>query len=86
MNISAKFQLHLPYGFRVDDFSKCFANLAFRLPWQPIKFSSLDKIDRVSRGLLQEHRNSVKLLSKYLREIAMNDKFHFSHCMLNELP
>ena len=86
MNISAKFEFHLPYGFRVDDFSKCFANLAFRLPWQPIKFSSLDKIDRVSRGLLQEHRNSVKLLSKYLREIAMNDKFHFSHCMLNELP
>ena len=63
-----------------------FANLAFQLPWQPIKFSSLDKIDRVSRGLLQEHRNSVKLLSKYLGEIAMNDKFHFSHCKLMELP
>ena len=63
-----------------------FANLAFRLPWQPIKFSSLDKIDRVSRGLLQEHRNSVKLLSKYLRKIAMNDKFHFSHCKIMELP
>ena len=63
-----------------------FANFAFRLPWQPIKFSSLDKIDRVSRGLLQEHRNSVKLLSKYLRKIAMNDKFHFSHCKLMELP
>ena len=56
-------------------FQKIFANLAFRLPWQPIKFTSLDKIDRVSRGLLQEHRNSVKLLSKYLRKIAMNDKF-----------
>ena len=24
MNISAKFQLHLPYGFWVDDFSKIF--------------------------------------------------------------
>ena len=58
-------------------FQNFFANLAFWLPWQPIKFSSLDKIDRVSRGLLQEHRNSVKLLSKYLRKIAMNDKFHF---------
>ena len=69
-------------------FQKVFANLAFRLPWQPIKFTSLDKIDRVSRGLLQEHRNSVKLLSKYLRKIAMNDKFHFhiSHCKLMELP
>ena len=63
-----------------------FANLAFRLPWLPIKFTSLDKIDRVSRGLLQEHRNSVKLLSKYLRKIAMNDKFHFPHCKLMELP
>ena len=41
-----------------------FANLAFRLPWQPIKFTSLDKIDRVSRGLLQEHRNSVKTFVK----------------------
>ena len=67
-------------------FQKKFANLAFRLPWQPIKFSSLDKIDRVSRGLLQEHRNSVKLLSKYLKKIAMNDKFHFSLCKLMELP
>ena len=61
-----------------------FANLAFRLPWQPIKFTSLDKIDRVSRGLLQEHRNSVKLLSKYLRKIEFH--FHFSHCKLMELP
>ena len=69
-------------------FQNVFANLAFRLPWQPIKFTSLDKIDRVSRGLLQEHRNSVKLLSKCLRKIAMNDKFHFhfSHCKLMELP
>ena len=67
-------------------FQNFFANLAFRL--QPIKFTSLDKTDRVSRGLLQEHRNSVKLLSKYLRKIAMNDKFHFhfSHCKLMELP
>ena len=85
MNISAKFQLHLPYGFRVDDFSKFFRKFSLSVA-QPIKFSSLDKIDRVSRGLLQEHRNSVKLLSKYLREIAMNDKFHFSHCKLMELP
>ena len=69
-------------------FQKIFTNLAFRLPWQPIKFTSLDKIDRVSRGLLQEHRNSVKLLSKHLRKIVMNDKFdfHFSHCKLMELP
>ena len=48
-------------------FQNFFANLAFRLPWQPIKFSSLDKTDRVNRGLLKEHKNSVKLLSKYLK-------------------
>ena len=31
------------------------ANLAFRLPWQPIKFSGLDKIHMVGRELLKEH-------------------------------
>ena len=30
-------------------------HLAFRLPWQPIKISDLDKIHMVSRGLLQEN-------------------------------
>ena len=30
-------------------------NLAFRLPWQPIKISDLDKIHMVGRGLLQKH-------------------------------
>ena len=39
MNNSAKFLLHPPYGFRGDDFI-----LAFRLPWQPIKFRGFDKI------------------------------------------
>ena len=53
MMISAKFQLHPPYGFCGDDF--IFANLAFRLPWQPIKFSNLDKIHMFRRGLLKEH-------------------------------
>ena len=36
-------------------FDYFFANLAFRLPGQPIKFSSLDKIHMVGRGLLKEH-------------------------------
>ena len=31
-----------------------FANLAFRLPWQPIKISDLNKIHMVGRGLLQK--------------------------------
>ena len=56
MNISAKFQLHPPYGFWGDEFLNIFfANLAFRLPWQPIKFSSLDKIHMFGRELLKEH-------------------------------
>ena len=32
-----------------------FENVAFRLPWPPIKISDLDKIHTVGRGLLQEH-------------------------------
>ena len=32
-----------------------FENLAFQLPWTPIKISNLDKIHMVGRGLLQEH-------------------------------
>ena len=30
-------------------------NLAFRLPWPPIKISDLDKIHMVGRGLFQKH-------------------------------
>ena len=32
-----------------------FRKLSFRLPWQPIKFSGLDKIHMFGRGLLKEH-------------------------------
>ena len=35
--------------------AKLFANLAFLLPWQPIKFSGLDKTHMVGRGLLEEY-------------------------------
>ena len=40
-----------------------FANLSFRLPWQPIKFSSLDKIHMLHIRLLKEHfcKTSVKI-------------------------
>ena len=48
MNIYAKF---LRRRF-LDIF---FENLAFRLPWQPIKISDFDKIHMVGRGLVQEH-------------------------------
>ena len=44
MNISAKFQLHHPkLASEEKIFEYFFANLAFWLPWQPIKFSGLDK-------------------------------------------
>ena len=36
-------------------FEYLFANLSFRLPWQPIKFRGLDKIHMFGRGLLKEH-------------------------------
>ena len=44
-------------------FEYFFENLAFRLPWQPIKISDFDKINLVGRGLLQEHlcKNFVKI-------------------------
>ena len=40
-----------------------FENLAFRLPWQPIKIRDLDKIHMLGRGLLQKHfsKTSVKI-------------------------
>ena len=53
-------------------FEYLFANLVFQLSWQPIKFSGLDKIHMVGRGLLKEH------ICK--SEIAINANFHFSHC------
>ena len=52
MNMYAKFQLYPPYNFWGEDF---FENLPFVLPWQPIKFSDLDKIHMDRRGLLKKH-------------------------------
>ena len=52
-------------------------NLAFRLPWPPIKISDVDKIHMVGRGLLKKHfsKNFVKISA--VTEINAN--FHFSH-------
>ena len=55
MNISAKFQLHPPYGCWDDFLIFFFANLVFRLPWQPIKFSGFEKLQMLCRRLLKEH-------------------------------
>ena len=59
MNMHAQFQLHPPYGFWEEGFLMFFffllENLAFRLPWPPIKTSDLNKIHMVGRGLIQKH-------------------------------
>ena len=65
MNIYAKFQLHPPYGFLEEDFWIFFSkNLAFRLTWQPIKISNLDKIH-----LVEDYSSNISVIffSKYLQ-------------------
>ena len=47
-------------GEQILSFKSCLVfyvgdSLTFRLPWQLIKFSSLDLIHMVVRGLLKEH-------------------------------
>ena len=77
MNISAKFQLYPYYGFW-DDFWTFFStNLAFWLPWQPIKLSGMDKTDMFDGGLLKEH--FCETLSKYLQWHSNKCQFSFSH-------
>ena len=53
MNISTKFRLHPPYGFK-DDFWIFFRKFSLLVALQPIKFSGLDKIHMVGRELLKE--------------------------------
>ena len=55
MNISAKFQLHPSMASDKKIFFFVLANLAFRLPWQPIKFSGLDTIHIAGREPLKKH-------------------------------
>ena len=55
MNISTKFSFIPLMASEEMFFEYLFANLAIRLPWQPIKFSGLDKIHIFGRGLLKEH-------------------------------
>ena len=59
-----------------------FENLPFMLPWQPIKFSDLDKIHMNRRGLLKKHFciKNVNTCS----ETAKIANFHFSHYMSME--
>ena len=53
MNISSKFQLQP--SMASEDVLFVLANLAFRLPWQLIKFRGLDKIHIVGTELLKKH-------------------------------
>ena len=65
-------------------FEYFFGNLAFRLPWQPLKFSGLDKIHMVGRGLFKEH--FCKTFDKICSEIAIIANFHFSHYKNGNYP
>ena len=55
MNMYAKFQLIPLTASEEKIFEYFFENLPFMLPWQPIKFSDLDKIHMNRRGLLKKH-------------------------------
>ena len=52
-------------------------NFPFMLPWQPIKFSDLDKIHMNRRGLLKKHfcQKNLNICS----ETAKIANFPFSH-------
>ena len=58
-------------------FEYFFENVPFMLPWQPIKFSNLDKIHMNRRGLLKKHfcKKNLNICSK----TAKIANFHFSH-------
>ena len=54
-----------------------FENLAFRLPWPPIKISDLDKFI----WLVEDYSEylSVKLFQNICSNTEINANFHFSH-------
>ena len=58
-------------------FEYFFKNLPYMLPWQPIKFSDLDKIHMNHRGLLKKHFWNKK--SKCLQWDSKNCQFLLSY-------
>ena len=62
-----------------EKFSKLFffENLAFRLPWQPVKINDFDKIHMAGRGLIQEH--FCKIVSKYQQQHVNKCQLYLSH-------
>ena len=83
MKMYTKFQLHPPYGLWEEDFFFFFffffffENLPFMLPWQPIKFSDLDKIHMKRRGLFKKY--FCKKILNICIETAKLVNFNFSH-------
>ena len=57
-------------------------NLAFRLPWPPIKISDLDIIHLVGRELLKIHFSKTFVKISAVTEINAN--FQFSYCKYME--
>ena len=66
-------------GYIQPKYCKCCMQekLTFHLPWQLIKFSSLDIIHIVVRGLLKEHY--CKAFVKIPSQIEIKAYFHLSH-------
>ena len=77
MNMYANFSFIPLTASEEKIFEYFFENLSFMLPWQPIKFSDLDKIHMNRRGLLKKHfcKKNLKICS----ETAKIIDFHFSH-------
>ena len=76
INIFSKFQVH-PLIASEEIFLYCFANLAFWLAWQPLKFKGFDKIHICGRGLLKEH--FFNFCQNICIEIEIKAYFPFSH-------
>ena len=66
MNISAIFNFIPLMASEEMIFEYFFANLSLGLPWQPIKFRGLDKIQMFGRRLLKEH-----LCKTFVKRAAM---------------
>ena len=67
MNVSAKFQFILPVDSEELIFKYFFRNLAFWLPWQPIKLRALDKkyvLERTIQEIFPKNFCKISAMSK----------------------
>ena len=84
INISAKFQLHPPYGFRGDDFLNIFSQIK-PFGCQATKKKKKKKTSAVWTTFIclvedYSRNNSVNFCQNICSEIAINAHFHFSQC------